>query len=140
MWDDLRDSFWGCVTLIIFCVVFAAIAYPLLWLRTTFIFKPALMLAYPFLVMFAWKGYPMAYKWFTGYRFLTPYPSDYPGTEPQRHESFYDVGSPTPEEKILLRRQWIFRLVFLLAVLVLSEAWLIGLGTSWRAIFFSSSD
>jgi hypothetical protein len=43
--SDLKDSFWGCVFFVILAVVFAAIVFPLLYLRTTFIYRPIIGVA-----------------------------------------------------------------------------------------------
>lgn len=69
--SDLKDSFGGCVFLIILGLVFAAIALPLLYLRTTFLYKPLIFLAYPLLIAVVWNGYPLAYFRITGKQFIS---------------------------------------------------------------------
>lgn len=68
--SGLKDAFWGGLLLIILSLLFAAIVFPLLYLRTTFLYKPVIFLAYPFLVVVAWNGYPLAYNKITGRRFI----------------------------------------------------------------------
>ena len=68
--SDLRDSFWGCIFLILLAVGFAVIVFPLLYLRTTFVYRPIVFVAFPLLVVAAWNGYPLAYYKLTGKRFI----------------------------------------------------------------------
>lgn len=167
-----RDSLWGCLFLLILCLLFAAILHPLLWVRTTFIFRPILILSYPLLVIIAWSGYPLAYYKITGRKFLRDLPPNvhanvsgglsgqlysysyrydvdlnapleergFTPFHPQAHERFMLGEEPTPTERLQLRRQRFFRFLFVIAIIVLSEAWLMGLGTSWRTIFYRPSE
>ena len=180
--SDLKDSFWGCIFFIILAIVFAAIVFPLLYLRTTFVYRPIIFAAFPMLVIAAWNGYPLAYYKLTGRRFIRhldpSFSEDYQliegriyrhrgydketmqdksltpeqrGYEPyeQRHEylifRFYAGGDTSvpprfrgelsPQDKRNQRFQTFCRLLFILLIIALSEAWLNGLGTSWRRIF-----
>jgi hypothetical protein len=167
MSDDGRDAFWGFVFFLILALLFSAIVFPLLWLRTTFVFKPILFLAYPVLVIVAWNGYPLAYYKITGRRFIKRLPSNvhanvYGGVdgqlyeyfhrydvdvnasleergftpfEPQKYETFILGDQPNRAEKRLLRKQRVYRILFIFAIIALSESWLNGLGTSWRKVF-----
>jgi hypothetical protein len=136
--SDLKDSFWGCIILLVLSLLFAAIVFPLVWLRSTFIFRPVLFLAYPFMVVLAWNGYPLAYYKISGRQFIRPRPDNVYTKVPQSHEYFMMGAEPTPVEKRALRLQRLFRLIFLLVIIVISEARLNGLGTSWRKIFLES--
>ena len=136
--SDLKDTFWGCVFFLILSLLFAAIAFPLAWLRSTFLFKPALFLAYPFIVLLAWNGYALAYYRITGRQFIRPRPDNIYTNVAQPHEYFMMGDEPSESEKRALRLQRLFRLIFLLVIVIMSEAWLNGLGTSWRRILLEN--
>lgn len=113
MWSGLKEKIqdilfeladW--VLMIVFFGLFIGIVASLIYLspvlRTTVIYKIIILLAYPYLVLIAYLGYPLGYYHLTGRRFLKRSVSF-----SEQREAHYErtiLSEESPEERRLLRR------------------------------------